>query len=70
MAYNKEDFKCEYCHTEQETLYDGWFRHPHHNQEFFRGTATSGLIQRMMVCRSCASILIKNGTACAEKLPD
>ncbi len=67
---NNNNFKCESCNIEQDILYHGWFRHPHYNQEFFQGTTTSGLLRQMRVCKSCLSILIKNGTACAEQFPD
>lgn len=70
MMHNKKDFRCEFCHEEQETLYEGWFRHEHRNSQFFNGTVTSGLIQRKRACKWCADKLIKNGTACAEKLPN
>lgn len=70
MKYNQKDFRCEFCLEEQETLYEGWFKHEHHNKEFFSGTATSGLIQRRRACKSCATKLIDNGTACATELPE
>ena len=52
---SKEELKCEFCGISHNNvdLYDGWFRHPHSQNEFFKGTATAGLLVRRIACDDC-----------------
>lgn len=51
----EDTIRCEFCGlcTKCDDLYDGWFRHPHSQSEFFKGTATAGLLVRRIACDSC-----------------
>lgn len=47
--------RCEFCGlcTKCDDLYDGWFRHPHSIDPYFKGTATAGLLIRRIACDEC-----------------
>lgn len=37
-------------------LYEGYFKHPHSQNEFFKGTATAGLLILRVACEKCVKI--------------
>ena len=68
MSAKQNEFVCEFCNQEQDTLYEGWFRSSAAFNPFAKGTASAGLIQLRRVCRDCANKAVKNGVACATKV--
>lgn len=66
MTANAE-WRCDFCHEEQRTLYEGWFYAVPTN-EWNQGTATAGLLQLMRGCKTCVNEQIKSGRAKAKEL--
>lgn len=64
------DFRCEFCGEEQETLYEGWFRTDAAFNEFSKGTASAGVIQKKRACKACVEATINSGVALAKSIPD
>ena len=64
-----DDFKCDFCGIEQDTLYEGWFRTPEYNNPWAKGTVSAGLLQFRRGCKECTSKAIENNMACAKELP-
>jgi hypothetical protein len=62
-----DDFKCDFCNTPQDTLFEGWFKAVKEN-EWNAGTATTGLLQKRRGCRYCVQKAIDSGLTKA-KLP-
>lgn len=69
MIDGNNDFRCDFCNQEQETLYEGWFRTSAAFNPCAEGTASAGLIQLRRVCHNCAKKAIDSGVACANKMP-
>jgi hypothetical protein len=64
-----DDFRCECCKKEVNTLYEGWFKAIRPGNWITDGTATAGLIQLRRVCQLCFYKLRDAGMAKATKLP-
>lgn len=69
---NKEDFVCDNCNKYKgDTLYEGWFYTEAKLNPWLKGTATSGLMQRKIVCEFCLKILQDEGlTKCSKEYVD
>lgn len=63
---NHKEWYCDFCNTEQHTLYEGWFRSIQSLNPFAKGTATAGLLQFHRVCKKCMNEAIDSKLACAE----
>lgn len=50
---NQNDFKCDDCHKEVETLYQGWFRNVQSMNPWAKGTASAGVMQQKRLCYDC-----------------
>jgi phosphoribosyl-AMP cyclohydrolase len=66
----KNNFICDFCQYEVETLYEGWFRNSQAFNSWARGTASAGVIQLHSVCHDCLEEAISNGVACAIEMPN
>jgi len=64
-----QDFKCEFCGEEFDTLYEGWFRTVAATQPHAVGTASAGVIQNRRACKECLQKLIDTGMACTKSIP-
>ena len=53
MTSTKDDFRCDDCYEEADTLYQGWFRNEQAYNPWAKGTATAGLIQQRRLCYDC-----------------
>lgn len=64
------DFRCEFCHKEQDTLYEGWFYTKAKHDPFAQGTASAGLMQKRRACKECTELAILNKMTQATEIPD
>jgi hypothetical protein len=57
--------KCEFCgicmNCYEGTFYEGFFKHHHSQNAYFKGTATSGLLTLRIACDICLEEQEKSG---------
>jgi len=64
-----DNFKCDFCNTDTDILYEGYFRTSAIFNPYAKGTASEGIIQLRRACKDCTKIAIDTGLACAKSLP-
>jgi hypothetical protein len=62
------DFRCEFCLRETNTLYEGWFYTDQKLNPWAEGTASAGLMQIRRGCKTCVNKAIELGLCKAEKV--
>jgi len=60
-----DNFTCDNCLEEEDTLYEGWYRTAAYTNPYAKGTATSSVIQHRRLCIRCLKLFISNNMCCA-----
>jgi len=63
---NEDDFVCDVCGSEEDTLYEGYFKSSAATNPWAAGTASAGLLQLKRVCEHCLEQL-RPGSSAAEE---
>lgn len=64
----EDDWKCDFCHKPQHTLYEGWFYTSEKLNPWAQGTPSAGLMQMRRGCKFCVNQAIELGLSKADKI--
>jgi len=59
---------CDFCREDCDVLYEGWFYTNQKLNPYAKGTASAGLMQRRVGCKTCVNKMIDLGLSKAEKI--
>lgn len=68
MSTTNDIPQCEFCSNSECDLYEGWYYSHQRLNPFAKETASAGVIQLRVTCKTCHNKLVENGMAKAEKI--